>query len=172
MVDNAVNRHAGNDVSRAEARLHIEQHANHWAFDRLLEPMVRRAVSGADVSQGASAEAVLRLARASRNGDHDGTPLAMYSMSGLAEYCVAPATAVSPLPPEVSLQEACILGCAVPTASSSAVRLVENTADEVICLDTPPSFSAVGYYYRDFGQTTDDEVREMLQEAWHARSAA
>jgi len=51
----------------------------------------------------------------------DGTPLAMYSMSGLAEYCVAPATAVFPLLPEVSLQEACILGCAVPTAYS-AVR--------------------------------------------------
>jgi S-(hydroxymethyl)glutathione dehydrogenase/alcohol dehydrogenase len=51
----------------------------------------------------------------------DGTPLAMYSMSGLAEYCVAPATAVFSLPPEVSLQEACILGCAVPTAYS-AVR--------------------------------------------------
>jgi putative phosphoribosyl transferase len=61
---------------------------------------------------------------------------------------------------------------AVPTASSSAVRLVENSADEVICLDTPPSFSAVGYYYRDFGQTTDGEVRETLQEAWQARSAA
>jgi putative phosphoribosyl transferase len=61
---------------------------------------------------------------------------------------------------------------AVPTASSSAVRLVENSADEVICLDTPPSFSAVGYYYRDFGQTTDDDVRDMLQEAWNARSAA
>lgn len=51
----------------------------------------------------------------------DGTPLAMYSMSGLAEYCVAPASAVFPLLPEVSLQEACILGCAVPTAYS-AVR--------------------------------------------------
>ena len=51
----------------------------------------------------------------------DGTPLAMYSMSGLAEYCVAPATAVFPLLPEVSLQEASILGCAVPTAYS-AVR--------------------------------------------------
>lgn len=51
----------------------------------------------------------------------DGTPLAMYSMSGLAEYSVAPATAVFPIPPEVALHEACILGCAVPTAYS-AVR--------------------------------------------------
>jgi S-(hydroxymethyl)glutathione dehydrogenase/alcohol dehydrogenase len=51
----------------------------------------------------------------------DGTPLAMYSMSGLAEYSVAPATAVFPIPPGVKLHEACILGCAVPTAYS-AVR--------------------------------------------------
>jgi S-(hydroxymethyl)glutathione dehydrogenase/alcohol dehydrogenase len=51
----------------------------------------------------------------------NGEPLAMYSMSGLAEYSVAPATAVFPIPPEVKLHEACILGCAVPTAYS-AVR--------------------------------------------------
>jgi succinate semialdehyde reductase (NADPH) len=49
----------------------------------------------------------------------DGTELAMYSMSGLAEYSVAPATAVFPIPPEVKLHEACILGCAVPTAYSA-----------------------------------------------------
>jgi len=51
----------------------------------------------------------------------DGSPLAMYSMSGLAEYCVAPETAVFPLPPNAPLHESAILGCAVPTAYS-AVR--------------------------------------------------
>jgi len=45
----------------------------------------------------------------------------MYSMSGLAEYCVAPETAVFPLPPNAPLHESAILGCAVPTAYS-AVR--------------------------------------------------
>ncbi|HEX5368050.1 MAG TPA: zinc-binding dehydrogenase [Dehalococcoidia bacterium] len=49
----------------------------------------------------------------------DGAPLAMYSMSGLAEYSVAPATAVFPIPAEVALHQACILGCAVPTAYSA-----------------------------------------------------
>lgn len=49
----------------------------------------------------------------------DGTPLAMYSMSGLAEYCVAPATAVFPIAAAVPLHQACILGCAVPTAYSA-----------------------------------------------------
>jgi succinate semialdehyde reductase (NADPH) len=51
-----------------------------------------------------------RLARA------DGTPLAMYSMGGLAEYAVVPATDVFPLPDGLPLPEACILGCALFTA--------------------------------------------------------
>ena len=46
----------------------------------------------------------------------DGSPLAMYSMSGLAEYAVTPATAVFPLPDVLDIHESCILGCAVPTA--------------------------------------------------------
>jgi len=46
----------------------------------------------------------------------DGSPLAMYSMGGLAEYAVVPATSVFPLPQGLDLHEACILGCAIPTA--------------------------------------------------------
>ena len=61
---------------------------------------------------------------------------------------------------------------AVPTAPIQAVRLLEKTADQVICLDTPAPFFAVGNYYVDFGQTTDDEVRRLLREAWEARPAA
>jgi len=51
---------------------------------------------------------------------------------------------------------------AVPTASDSAVRSVRRLADEVICLETPSDFFAVGQFYRDFGQTTDQEVRDLL----------
>lgn len=61
---------------------------------------------------------------------------------------------------------------AVPVAAAEAVRLVKKTADDVVCLDTPPFFGAVGAHYVDFGQTTDDEVRHLLEEAWQARSAA
>ncbi len=46
----------------------------------------------------------------------DGSPLAMYSMGGLAEYAVVPASAVFPLPPSLSLDEAAVLGCAALTA--------------------------------------------------------
>lgn len=61
---------------------------------------------------------------------------------------------------------------AVPTASADAVRLVANISDKVICLDTPQPFVAVGNYYRRFGQTTDEEVRSILDDARAARSAA
>jgi putative phosphoribosyl transferase len=61
---------------------------------------------------------------------------------------------------------------AVPTASEEAVRLLEDEVDEVICLQTPSPFLAVGYFYRNFGQTTDVEVHQLLAEAQENRSAA
>lgn len=56
-----------------------------------------------------------------KNGD----PLAMYSMGGLAEYAVVPATDVFPLPEELPAEESAILGCAVFTAYGA----VRNAAD-------------------------------------------
>jgi succinate semialdehyde reductase (NADPH) len=46
----------------------------------------------------------------------DGSPISMYSMAGLAEYCVVPATDVFPLAPGLPLEESAVLGCAVFTA--------------------------------------------------------
>jgi S-(hydroxymethyl)glutathione dehydrogenase/alcohol dehydrogenase len=46
----------------------------------------------------------------------DGTPIAMYSMAGLAEYAVVPATDVFPLPDSLPLEESAVLGCALFTA--------------------------------------------------------
>ncbi len=58
---------------------------------------------------------------------------------------------------------------AVPTASADAVTLVADIVDQVICLDLPSPFFAVGYFYRNFGQTTDDEVRSLLHHAWEGQ---
>ena len=52
---------------------------------------------------------------------------------------------------------------AVPTGSRDAVRDVEQVADEVICLESPEFFYAVGQFYHDFRQTTDAEVRDYLE---------
>jgi putative phosphoribosyl transferase len=55
---------------------------------------------------------------------------------------------------------------AVPVGSASAVATVAAIVDRVICLESPASFYAVGQFYSDFRQTTDDEVRELLHAAW------
>ena len=51
---------------------------------------------------------------------------------------------------------------AVPTASRDACVLLRREADEVCCLLEPADFYAVGSWYEDFPQNTDDEVRACL----------
>lgn len=56
------------------------------------------------------------------------------------------------------------LVCAVPVAAVEALARVRPLADEVVCLGTPASFHAVGAFYRDFPQVSDDEVVAALGE--------
>jgi len=51
---------------------------------------------------------------------------------------------------------------AIPVASIEARERIAAVADEVVCLQTPPFFSAVGQWYERFDQTEDEEVRELL----------
>lgn len=51
---------------------------------------------------------------------------------------------------------------AVPVAAAQTVAALEQIADQVVSADTPRSFMAVGQWYVDFRQTTDDEVRDLL----------
>lgn len=57
---------------------------------------------------------------------------------------------------------------AVPVAPSSTVRSLLAEADEVVCLQTPEDFGAVGSWYRNFSQLTDQEVRALLGPAHRA----
>lgn len=52
---------------------------------------------------------------------------------------------------------------AVPVAPMESVRLLEATADHVVVLEIPRRFVAVGSWYRDFDQTSDQEVTELLE---------
>jgi predicted phosphoribosyltransferase len=54
------------------------------------------------------------------------------------------------------------LVCAVPVASPDSLELVRPYADEVVCLEAPPEFFAVGQFYREFGQVDDEQVVELL----------
>ena len=54
---------------------------------------------------------------------------------------------------------------AVPVGAPDTCRELEEEADTLVCLQAPRLFSAVGQWYEDFGQTTDDEVGEILRSA-------
>jgi len=54
---------------------------------------------------------------------------------------------------------------AVPTAAAETCEALRSEADEVICATTPEPFRAVGLWYEDFSQTSDDEVRALLARA-------
>ena len=54
---------------------------------------------------------------------------------------------------------------AVPVGPPDTCREFEDEADETICASAPEFFQAVGQYYDDFSQTSDEEVRDLLARA-------
>jgi putative phosphoribosyl transferase len=54
---------------------------------------------------------------------------------------------------------------AVPVGPPDTCREFEDEADETICASAPDFFQAVGQYYEDFSQTSDEEVRDLLARA-------
>lgn len=55
---------------------------------------------------------------------------------------------------------------AVPVAASQTCDNLRTEVDEIVCGATPEPFLGVGRWYRDFSQTTDEEVRLLLEQAW------
>jgi putative phosphoribosyl transferase len=74
----------------------------------------------------------------------------------------AAATAVRELNPERVV-------VAVPVAAAETCDEFRDVVDEVVCQVTPAPFHSVGLWYDDFSQTSDDEVRELLDRADAAR---
>ena len=56
---------------------------------------------------------------------------------------------------------------AVPVGPPSTIQELKKQADKVICLYTPEYFQAIGQFYKDFEQTTDEEVIQLLKESKH-----
>ena len=54
---------------------------------------------------------------------------------------------------------------ATPVAAADSARRLRSEADEVITLIEPEDLGSVGRWYRDFSQTGDDEVRDLLKQA-------
>ena len=54
---------------------------------------------------------------------------------------------------------------AVPVGAQESCRALSLVADRVVCPNQPEHFGAVGFYYADFSQVEDDDVRRLLHEA-------
>ncbi len=54
---------------------------------------------------------------------------------------------------------------AVPVAAAETCRELRDDADEIVCVATPRPFGAVGLWYENFAQTSDEEVRALLAHA-------
>lgn len=54
---------------------------------------------------------------------------------------------------------------AAPVASSTAIHALSGLADDCVCVMAPEMFEAVGSWYQDFTQTSDEEVRRLLSDA-------
>ena len=59
---------------------------------------------------------------------------------------------------------------AVPVGAPTTVAALASVADVVVCLRTPPEFAAVGQFYDDFTQVSDDEVQRLLEVSATSRS--
>jgi len=57
---------------------------------------------------------------------------------------------------------------AVPVSAPETCDAFRDIADDIICAVTPEPFMAVGLWYEDFSQTTDEEVHDLLARARHA----
>jgi putative phosphoribosyl transferase len=69
-------------------------------------------------------------------------------------------------------REPAYLVVAVPVGAPQTCAAVAAIADEVVCAVIPSHFVAVGLWYEEFGQTTDEEVRNLLDRAAHRMRAA
>ena len=58
---------------------------------------------------------------------------------------------------------------AVPVAPPSTCSQLEGEADELVCLETPEPFYGVGQFYDDFSQVSDEEVKQLLENASRQR---
>jgi putative phosphoribosyl transferase len=60
---------------------------------------------------------------------------------------------------------------AAPVCAAQTADLFLRTVDDLVCLESPSDLGAIGYWYRNFEQTSDEEVVELLERARSERGA-
>ncbi len=58
---------------------------------------------------------------------------------------------------------------AVPVAAQQTIEKLRPEVDDLVCAEVPEAFYGVGQWYEDFRQTTDEEIRTLLQQAYEER---
>jgi putative phosphoribosyl transferase len=127
--------------------------------------ITEREVAEVEARERAELERRVRLYR----GDHPPLPVAGRTVvivdDGLATGGSARAAVQV-----VRAQGASRIVLAVPVAPPETVRQLQDEADQVVSLLTPPRFVAVGLWYDDFEQTSDEEVAALLRDGDGLRS--
>ena len=114
---------------------------------------------------GVVAEEIARLREYRQRFHHSNAPtlhnkIVMLVDDGLATGATAEAAVLS-----ARKQGVRRIIVAVPVASTNAVKRLRRVADDVLVLDVDPDFAAVGQYYDEFSQTSDEEVIALLRDA-------
>ena len=131
---------------------------------------VMNAMPGIDVPPQALARVVEReqaeLARRERSYRGDRPPLDVRGRTVIVvDDGLATGSTMRAAVTALRQQRPAHLVIAVPVGAPETCRSLRQEADELVCPAMPDPFRAVGLWYRDFPQATDDEVRELLDEA-------
>jgi putative phosphoribosyl transferase len=140
---------------------------------RVLDPdLIRECHLTEDAIESLTARAQAEIERRHGllRGDHPAIPVEGREVIVVDDGLATGATMVAALR-TLRAAGALRVTAAVPVAPPSGAAMLEREADEVVCLLTPESFWAVGYWYKDFEQVEDEEVVETLARFRMARGA-
>jgi putative phosphoribosyl transferase len=127
------------------------------------ERLIREWSIGRDLVEGAVARERLELDRRGQlyRGDRARPAIAGRTIIVVDDGLATGATMEVAVTALRKLEPAAIVVAAPVGAPDTCARLTRS-ADQVVCVETPHDLGAVGLWYDDFTQTTDDEVRRLL----------